>query len=249
MAKGFKHFAFIFTLLLTFLYVPNVFAELTIGNYSLQSKERISRYEYSYTYKADITNTSDTVKNAAAIVSSVSVKTKVIENSLSFGDVGAGDTITSSDNFTIIHDRRIPFDPNNLSWEITADPSIDGNAALEGIDSDNDGVRDDVQTFITERYPSNINSKLALRQLANAYQEALIAVSNNNQEDVNISLGKISSATQCILFTTKNIEDTRLIESKMMNTIERVRAYEEVNALASGQFFGINLDLESTCIR
>ena len=92
--------------------------DLTIGNYSLVSKTRVSRTEYNYTYQADITNTESDVQNVTATLTSNSPYTTVIEGTLSFGDVPSGTTVTSTDTFTIKQNRRHPLDWSDLVWDI-----------------------------------------------------------------------------------------------------------------------------------
>jgi|GEM_PF-2600619 len=92
--------------------------DLTIGNYTLISKERVSRTEYNYTYQADITNTGSDVKNVMASLTSNSPHTTVVDGTLSFGDVASGTTVTSSDTFTIKQNRLYPLDWSDVVWDI-----------------------------------------------------------------------------------------------------------------------------------
>ena len=130
------------------------------------------------------------------------------------------------------------------------DPGDAGRTTLLGIDSDSDGVRDDVQRAIATRYPSNKNSQLALSQLAKGIQEAFIAQSANDANQLNDTFQKIVKATDCITVTTAQpLQDIVFIQTLMSNTNVRSDAYVEVNAAASGQFFGGDGDLESACQR
>lgn len=93
--------------------------DLTIGNYAKISERRITRTVYEYTYRADVTNSGPAVLNVAATATSTSPYTTIIDNTLSFGDVPAGATVTSSDTFTFRHDRSYAFSWSNLSWNIS----------------------------------------------------------------------------------------------------------------------------------
>jgi RHS repeat-associated protein len=93
--------------------------DFEINNFTLISKERVSRVEYDYTYEADITNSGPDAQNVTATVISNSAYTTVIDDTLSFGDVPAGTTVTSSDTFTIRQDRRYAFSWDNLVWDIS----------------------------------------------------------------------------------------------------------------------------------
>ena len=90
----------------------------TVGNYMLVTKERVGRAEFNYTYRADLTNAGDALQNVTATVTSTSPDTVVVDESLRFGDVAAGGTATSTDTFTIRHNRLTPFDFAALVWEI-----------------------------------------------------------------------------------------------------------------------------------
>lgn len=63
------------------------------------------------------------------------------------------------------------------------DPGEAGKATLAGIDSDNDGVRDDVQRWIVINYPNSQKTRAALVQEVKLDQQFLL-----NAADPNISL-------------------------------------------------------------
>jgi hypothetical protein len=65
--------------------------------------------------------------------------------------------------------------PQTLKVLITVglppDPGAAGNATLAGIDSDGDGVRDDVQRYIGLTYPQSAKERAALTQAAVALED------------------------------------------------------------------------------
>jgi len=260
MAKRLKHFTFITVLLLAFLYVPNAFAELTISNYSLQSKERASRTEYSYTYKADITNSGDAVENTTATVSSLSTNTKIVADSLTFGAVGLSETVTSSDSFTITQNRKFPFNPDDLIWNITADPAIpnlppdpgeEGKATLEGIDSDNDGVRDDVQRYILiTYYDESEELKAAVLDYAKLSQSMLVDSSDKNKSISHAEqyFGKLKCLRYHEPINSRAI--AQKIRALSLNTEKRFLANVKNSSHLSGQSFSAGIlgeDLYKYC--
>jgi len=93
-------------------------AQLTVGNYTLVSSQRVSRTDFNYYYRADVTNTGQGVLTVTATAASSSPYTTVVDGSLSFGDVPAGSTAPSSDTFTIRQDRRHAFEPSALDWDV-----------------------------------------------------------------------------------------------------------------------------------
>jgi hypothetical protein len=98
--------------------------DLSVGNYVLISKKRVSRVEYEYTYSADIINNGPLTPNVTATLTSTSAHTSVVDGSLTFGDVPAGATVTSSDTFVIKQNRLYPFDPSALLWDVGYGPDL-----------------------------------------------------------------------------------------------------------------------------
>lgn len=94
---------------------------VTIGKYTLVSSQRVGRTVFDYTYTAQITNPGPGVRNVTATVTSTSAKTVIGDGGLAFGEIPTGATVTSSDTFTIRHDRTAPFDPTALVWNIQAE--------------------------------------------------------------------------------------------------------------------------------
>ena len=163
----------------------------TVDNFNLISKKRVSRTDFKYSYTVDLTNFGSVATNVTAKVTSNSTSTSILEGALNFGDILSDTNSTSTDTFTIRQNRRVPFDQNSLVFNINAtvhhglppNPGEEGKLTIEGIDSDNDGVRDDVQIAITIKYPSNNDeTKSALTQLAKALQKGFIKQSNDNPQ-------------------------------------------------------------------
>jgi len=228
--------------------------------YILEKKQRVTRTEFDFSYRVKILNDGDAIKNVSATVSSNSANTLIIDGNVSFHDIAPGASDESIDTFTIRQNRRHKFDPDSLVWDVQyelvnddglpPDPGEEGLLTIEGIDSDNDGVRDDVQIAIAKRYPSNENAKLALTQFAKSLQRAFIAEKNNNQQQLNAVFSEIIAASNCITFSTPNPrEDIVFIEMIMENTDDRSEIHRGVNAAASGQFFGGEVDPETACQR
>ena len=80
---------------------------LSIENYQLISKTRVSKSDkdapsnYEYVYRADVKNSGSSAYGVNATVTSSSRKVIIVDNSLTFGLVLAGQTVTSSDTFVI----------------------------------------------------------------------------------------------------------------------------------------------------
>jgi hypothetical protein len=101
------------------LFTVPVSAELVIDqNCQLVSSTRVGRTLIEYTYNVNITNNGSDAQDVTASVSSSSPYTVVVDGAVNFGDVPAGETVTGTDTFTIRQDRRYPFDPEALIWDI-----------------------------------------------------------------------------------------------------------------------------------
>ena len=99
-------------------------AELSIGNFNLIQKQRVGRVIYEYTYTAEITNNGNNATNVTAAATSGSASTTVMQGELVFGDVPAGDTLTSQNTFIIRQDRRYPLEWSDLDWQIDFEPAL-----------------------------------------------------------------------------------------------------------------------------
>lgn len=119
-------------LLFALSFAPALSAEdLTIDNYVRVSKERVGRRLFEYTYKADVVNApgADYI-NVMATLTSKSANTVVLDDELTFGMVSAGTVVTSNDTFSIRHNRRYKFNPDDLVWSVTGEMTTSGDRAL-----------------------------------------------------------------------------------------------------------------------
>ena len=89
-----------------------------ICNYVQISAKAATRTETDITFQGKLTNTGQDAAGATATLTSSSLNTKVIDGSLSFGPVGTGQTVTSTDTFVIRQNRTYTFDPSVLQWAI-----------------------------------------------------------------------------------------------------------------------------------
>ena len=90
-----------------------------VGNYQLVSDVRVTRTVNELTYRAVLTNGAEDLAGATAIVTSVAPATTIVDDTLTFGPVGPGGTVVSTDTFSFRHDRLVPFAWSNLQWTIT----------------------------------------------------------------------------------------------------------------------------------
>ncbi len=135
---------------------------------------------------------------------------------------------------------------NEISDEVAADmglppdPGEAGKETVAGIDSDNDGVRDDIQRWIVLTYPDETNTQQALFQIAKAKQDSLLnSTDKKSAVKAYVSSGK---ANEC-LWSIKSYKAISLNKSffKIMhNTYARTRAWNSYMGLVSGSTVATN---------
>src|SRR3989344_936537 len=75
----------------------------------------------------------------------------------------------------------------HLIAALPPDPGKKGKQTLEGVDSDGDGIRDDVQRYIVLTFPSSEKTRAALTQITQDVQDAIM---NADDEDESIEIGQ-----------------------------------------------------------
>ncbi len=113
----------------------------------------------------------------------------------------------------------IPPDPGR--WE--------NNKTLLGIDSDNDGVRDDVQRYILALDIDHPFFKKALHEWAKVYQ--VVLRESDMSEKTLINMGLWNKATDCLWSATvkeqRNRTTTKDIKAVILNTPVRRKSYRK----------------------
>jgi hypothetical protein len=83
----------------------------------LLSSTRVETTQFDYTYRVDIRNEGAAARGVTATVTSSSPDSVVVAHgNLAFGDILAGEVISSSNTFTLRRKRSVPFDPAALSF-------------------------------------------------------------------------------------------------------------------------------------
>ena len=143
-----------------------------------------------------------------------------------------------------------PPEPPGSGDDLPPDPGEAGKATLEGIDSDGDGLRDDIQRYIALTYPDSQKTRAALRQAAIALQKIILESPDEESALRNTELE--ARASECIWYIYPDggnrLDD--ILMSEFLNTLERSRAYLEYNSKLGGSVFkGKDIDeYKSSCI-
>ena len=134
------------------------------------------------------------------------------------------------------------------------DPGEAGKETLLGIDSNNDGVRDDVERWIYKTYNHPIERAIFM-QNARAYQKVIMEPNRAHE-----TTKYLNDALSCEFYWTYNANDQnetfgldeyRSLEDEIngiqFNTAERVMAYEKYNEEFDGDVFSAPTATKEKC--
>lgn len=118
------------------------------------------------------------------------------------------------------------------------DPGEAGKITLEGIDFDQDGLRDDIQRYIALTYPDSRKTREALRQAAAALQKIILQSPDEESALRNTELEARASECLWYIYPDNGSKIDDLLMAEFLNTIERSKAYLEYDAKLGGHVFG-----------
>jgi hypothetical protein len=108
--------------------------------------------------------------------------------------------------------------------ELPPDPGVAGEATIEGIDTNGNGIRDDLEIAIYNAYPDNAGAANILTRMAGFYQSILL--DNLNKTGVLDSFGYLAALSPCLVSaggSTSAINET--LRPQVLNTYDRSIAY------------------------
>lgn len=123
------------------------------------------------------------------------------------------------------------------------DPGERGKQTLEGIDSDGDGLRDDVQRFIVLNWGFSERAVSALGAIARNAQRQ-VEIGTNISRDGAYALVKDDNAVTCY---SRSVDERityssalKRVIKQVKNTPERARRFDDFDSLLSGRVFTLN---------
>jgi len=113
-------------------------------------------------------------------------------------------------------------------------PGEEGKQTLLGLDSDNDGVRDDIQRYIYLTYPNDEKVRLAIMQIAIQYQGLLSQAEDSDAAFYHAT--KLARHGECLDYIAGEIaaEIIAALKAEILNTRERSTAYIKYNENLAG---------------
>lgn len=134
--------------------------------------------------------------------------------------------------------KALPVNVTVSTVPLPPDPGSEGNATIAGIDSDGDGVRDDIQRSIALSHPESARKRAALSHLAVGSQEVLL-----NAQDPASAIRSIrdqlndAACLYQLLGLDEGGELALELEAQLLNTSERFSAADLANRHFSGMSF------------
>jgi hypothetical protein len=210
----------------------------TIVGITKISETRVGRSTYDYLFRVNLQNGPFKQFNLSAVLIGAGPGVTIVNNNASFGTVAASAATTSTNTITLRIDRTLPFDLNALVWKIVPEtaslalarletsgmiPVLDRSAALPGPDLNSNGIRDDIDNYLT-----TLNLPLSMRtaaeQLARALQEAVVV----NSADKVLTTPIRDRATKGIACVwdrfPQDPSSGQLSASQMVHSIEKLTA-------------------------
>jgi hypothetical protein len=134
--------------------------------------------------------------------------------------------------------EALPIELTLSSIPIPPDPGEAGKQTVLGIDSNENGVRDDVERYIVFAHPQSEKTRMALTQYATEEQKML---ADANDKEKTIANSELSlRAYRCFKFIYKQdidaaIDMRKLLDAEMLNTKERSKVYLHADGQLGGQ--------------
>ena len=140
-----------------------------------------------------------------------------------------------------IHNTKLTLD-DVMGENLPPPPGAEADTTVQGIDANNNGIRDDVELAIFKEYPNSAKTRAVLLQYALALQMEVVQPIINTSTDTEVMI-ELSKADSCLANTLvprespessrnsidmKKIDDyINFIESKQINTDERKKAEQD----------------------
>ncbi|MPV85233.1 hypothetical protein [Ostreibacterium oceani] len=139
-----------------------------------------------------------------------------------------------------LYEERVGIVPQALvpQPKALAQPLQAGEETLAGIDSDGDGVRDDVQIAIYNRYPNDEEKRNALTLMAIDIQKVVVLGAEGDENKI-FSHGLDDKPIQCLdeTFGDDGYNELGFIQIIVLNTPERFNASLDFDFALDGSFF------------
>ena len=136
-------------------------------------------------------------------------------------------------------------------FQLPPDPGPAGDATLEGVDSNGNGIRDDIERWIYLTYPDSEKLRRALIQEYYPLQNMIIHGQQQNRDAVDDDMYALQRAIECLYYVHSNKPHkiSAELKARIVNTDERVYSYLKSSELLGGGTFSSRhpSDRKSSC--
>ena len=181
-------------------------------------------------YRNDIADFFPDYANSSGAVGYFSLDTTLYENGVHTIQWTAKDSAGNSDG---IGSRYF-----TVNDGLPPDPGEEGKQTIKGIDSDNDGIRDDIQRYIAIEY-TDADTRNALKDITIHLQNF---ISDKDNKDKTISYAKELNNSMASIFCARssNGDVSEVLEDyygQFLNTADRILAYNSAQSHLGGETF------------
>lgn len=128
-----------------------------------------------------------------------------------------------------------------LLTKLPPDPGPAGKLTIEGIDADQDGVRDDVQRYIAIKYGTSERAVKALTLIAKSAQSQVLLGDSVTSEQAYEIAQKASDIALCYVHTVdqkiRNERALDFVNTQVTNTPDRFERYRKFDRLLANRVF------------
>lgn len=135
--------------------------------------------------------------------------------------------------------RGLPAPETDVPVVLPPDPGEAGKATLAGIDSNNDGVRDDLEREIVYMYPKNEEVRRVLRAMVKTGQEVITTEGDHDHfEKLKINYLSLRDCSIYLIFgplgnPNLDLTNNQVLDAMLQNTKTRKKIFETNSAKAT----------------
>ncbi|MEN8687786.1 MAG: hypothetical protein AB1Z50_09500, partial [Desulfuromonadales bacterium] len=119
------------------------------------------------------------------------------------------------------------------------DPGPAGDETIEGVDVNDNGIRDDIERWIGLNFRSSEKTRMALTQAYYPLQNFMLHARENDRDAVYNDMDALQRASECLHYI--NAEEAYLLmrelKSEVLNTSDRTYAYLDSSRMLGGGSF------------
>ena len=163
-------------------------------------------------------------------------KVQVIDRAISPNDLENTLTVSLRSNPGGFLNVQILAEP---TLNLPPDPGPAGDATIEGVDVNDNGIRDDIERWIALTYPNSEKTRQALIQNYYPLQNFMIHAREGDRDAVYNDMSSMQRAGECLDYIRPDdayllIED---LQARIVNTSDRVYAYQDSSRMLGGGSF------------